>query len=166
MTGGHLAPASRARAARRHLHGEEIAAGVLLPVNRERAVHLAGIVAGAAVTVAGILVARVENLAAVKFGTVAGESLAGGAQLQVVERVENQAAARFGTAVGESLAGGAQLQIVARVENQVVVIVDGAAAAVDGVHLGNLERARARNQRVRNQRARKRNLPRVDVGAG
>lgn len=139
MTGGHLAPASRARAARRHLHGEEIAAGVLLPVNRVRAVHLAGIAAGAAVAVAGVLAARVENLAAVKFGTVAGESLAGGGQPQVV----------------------------ARVENQVVVIVDGAvAAAVDGVHRGNLERARDRNQRVRNQRARKRNLPRVDVGAG
>ena len=161
MTGGHLAPANRARAARRHLHGEEIAAGVLLPVNRERAVHLAGIVAGAAVTVAGVLVARVENLAAVKFGTVAGESLAGGAQLQVVERAENLAAVKFGTAVGESLAGGGQPQVVARVENQ-VVRVDGAAAAVDGgVHRGNLERARARNQR-----ARKRNLPRVDVGAG
>jgi hypothetical protein len=64
---------------------------------------------------------------------------------------------KFGTVDGESLAGGAQLQVVARVENQVVGIVDGAvAAAVDGVHLGNLERARAR----------KRNLPRVDVGDG
>lgn len=71
-------------------------AGALLPANLERAVHPAGavIVAGVAVAAAGVVVARVENQAVVRFGTAVGESPAGGDQLQAqVARVENQAVA-------------------------------------------------------------------------
>ena len=161
---GHLAPASRARADHRRQDG---VAGALLPANLERAVHQVGavIAAGVAVAIAGVVVARVESRVAVKFGTAVGESLAGGDQLQAqVARVENQEVVKFGTVDGESLAGGDQLQAqVARVENRAAVIVDGAVAAVDGVHLENLERARGRKK----ERARKQNLARArDIGVG